>query len=139
MLIEYIVFFSLCFVGILFYILNEIRVRKTNQQIPPKFEYQKCESPIESRLYRALVLRGEKVEAQVSCGFYRIDLVLRKYRIAIECDGKAYHSSEDQKAYDRRKNLYLRKKGWKVLRFTGSSINGKLDIVLAKIEKEKGV
>lgn len=45
-------------------------------------------------------------------------------------DGKAYHSS----AHDRRKNAYLRRNGWRVLRFSGRQINGELSKVLALIE-----
>ncbi|WP_257985618.1 endonuclease domain-containing protein [Bacillus sp. V5-8f] len=64
-------------------------------------------------------------------------LTLHAYRIAIECDGKAYYSSPAQKAYDKRKNAYLRKSGWKVLRFSGSAITSRLGKVLARIENEK--
>ncbi|WP_242486874.1 endonuclease domain-containing protein [Peribacillus sp. TH16] len=84
-----------------------------------------------------MIFRGENVEPQVPCGRYRIDLALQSYRIAIECDGKAFHSSPEQKAHDRRKNKYLRKNGWKVLRFSGSAINGRMRKVLERIDKEK--
>jgi very-short-patch-repair endonuclease len=133
--IEYVVFSLLFAAGIVFYILHEIRIRKTGKV--KEDLVRKPDSPIEWRLYSALMVRGERVEPQVSCGRYRIDLVLRAYRIAIECDGKAYHSTPEQKAHDRRKNTYLRKNGWKVLRFSGSAINGRMGKVLEKIEKEK--
>lgn len=94
-----------------------------------------CESPIERRLYNVLASRGYEVKAQVPCGRYRIDLALPRYRIAIECDGKAYHSSRSQKAHDRKKDRFLRDHGWTVLRFTGSQINGKMAYVIRKIEE----
>jgi very-short-patch-repair endonuclease len=94
-----------------------------------------CESPIERRLYNVLASRGYEVKAQVPCGRYRIDLALPRYRIAIECDGKAYHSSRSQKAHDRKKDQFLRDHGWTVLRFTGSQINGKMAYVIRKIEE----
>lgn len=59
------------------------------------------------------------------------------YRIAIECDGKEYHSNPEQRRHDQRKNRYLRKNGWRVLRFSGRSINRNMNKVIARIEKAK--
>lgn len=56
-------------------------------------------------------------------------------RIAIEADGKTYHSSPTQKARDQRKNDYLKKNVWTVLRFSGRQINRELPKVLGKIEE----
>ncbi|MFJ5625291.1 endonuclease domain-containing protein [Peribacillus loiseleuriae] len=86
-------------------------------------------------MYNTLIIRGEEVEPQVPCEWYRIDLALPK--IAMECDSRYFHSTPKQKAHDRRKNAYLRKNGWKVLRFSGSAINGRMEKVLERIEKEK--
>ena len=133
--IEYVAFFSLLASGIAFYILHEIRIRKLG--VVKEYPARKPESPIEWRLYNTLLSRGETVEPQVPCGRYRIDLVLRNYRMAIECDGKDFHSSPEQKSHNRRKNTYLRKNGWKVLRFSGSAINSRMEKVLERIEKEK--
>jgi very-short-patch-repair endonuclease len=80
------------------------------------------ESYIETRLYYKLIEAGYNPKAQVRCGPYRIDMVIGK--IAIECDGKAFHSSPEQKKYDKRRDAYIRRHGYKaVLRFTGSEIN----------------
>lgn len=76
------------------------------------------------------------METQVRCGPYRIDLTLPGYQIAIECDGKAYHSSPNQKAHDKKKNAYLRRNGWNVLRFSGRQINGNLSHVLNRIDSK---
>jgi very-short-patch-repair endonuclease len=107
-------------------------------QIPIDYEKIKCESPIERKLYNALKFNGYYVRSQVPCGKYTIDLTLPMYSIAIECDGKAYHSTPEQKAHDRRKDAYLRRKGWKVLRFSGSMINGNMGRVLKKIRETIG-
>lgn len=96
----------------------------------------KTESPIERRLFDALVFRGYSPQTQVRCGKYRIDLALPSYNLALECDGKAYHSAPSQKARDRRRDAYLTEHGWKVLRFSGSQINGNLKGVLKRIENE---
>jgi very-short-patch-repair endonuclease len=98
--------------------------------IPPK-----CESPIEFRLYNALARKGYKVRTQVRCGAYRIDIVIGN--IAIECDGKDFHSSPAQKKYDKRRTSYLYRHGYKsVLRFTGSEINKNVYTCISKIEKK---
>lgn len=64
------------------------------------------------------------VYTQVPCGPYRIDLVLysSKGKIAIECDGKQYHTAINYAKNDKNKNYYLEKRGWRVFRFTGSEI-----------------
>lgn len=98
--------------------------------------YKNCESPIERRLYLALLQNGYQIETQTPCGPYRIDITIPGARIAIEADGKAYHSSPSQKAHDRKKDAYLRRQGWKVIRISGRQINGNLQGVINKIKNE---
>jgi very-short-patch-repair endonuclease len=136
-MIEYIVFFGLCAAALILYWLHEKRPKEPTPILEP--ERHKCESPIERRLYDALKFRGELVKTQVLCGKYRIDIALPAHNIAIECDGKAYHSTPSQKAHDRQKNAYLRDNGWKVLRFSGKRIYNDTRGVIARIEKEKVV
>lgn len=133
-MMEYVVFFGLIIVGIVVFILD----LKRGQPEPIAVDYERLrtESPIERRLYDALQLRDYYVQTQVPCGKYRIDLALPAYKIAIECDGRAYHSTPEQRAHDRRKDAYLRKHGWKVLRFSGRMIYRDLPKVIARIEKE---
>ncbi|MEK5107235.1 DUF559 domain-containing protein [Cytobacillus sp. FSL K6-0129] len=131
-MIEYIVFFGLLAIGLLAFIffkppapvLNEIQQERI-----------KCESHIEGRLFEALIDHGFIVNTQVKCGRYRIDLTLPNYKIAIECDGKAYHSSPAQKAHDRKKDKFLRNNGWVVLRFSGRQINRELSKVIKRIDE----
>lgn len=99
-------------------------------------ERHKYESFIERRLYDALLFNGYYVKTQTPCGKYRIDITLPHQKLAIECDGKAYHSTKQQKAHDRRKDAYLRKHGWKVLRFSGSRINRDMAGIIRKIGDE---
>lgn len=122
-------FFGLFAVGILAFILfpKPKKVERSERNL--------CESYIERRLYDALTSRGHAVTTQVPCGKYHIDLALYGPRIAIECDGKTYHSSLEAKARDRRKNRYLKEQGWKVMRFSGRQINGELAKVIERIEK----
>lgn len=93
----------------------------------------RCESPIEWKLYNALIRRGYKVKTQVRCGSYRIDITIG--RLAIECDGKSFHSSPDQKKYDKRRSAYLNRNGYSVIRFTGSDINGNINECVKMIER----
>lgn len=129
---EYIVFIGLLSAGAIAYISHK---PANHSESYIDVEYIKCESYIERRLYKALMLRGYYVRTQVYCGKYRIDIALPSYNIAIECDGKEYHSTPEQKAHDRRKNNYLRRHGWRVLRFSGRDINGNLPKVISRIEK----
>lgn len=133
--LEYIVFFGMFTAAVIVYFLNERRPKEAPVLDPEKY---KCESPIERRLYEVLKVQGEYIRTQVPCGRYSIDIALPAYRIAIECDGEAYHSSPKQKAHDRRKNAYLKANGWKVLRFTGKRIYKDMPGILKRIEKEKG-
>lgn len=104
------------------------------EKIQWDFQYAKTQSPIERKVYNALKSRYS-LKTQVPCGKYFIDIAIPKYRIAIETDGRAYHSSYQQKAHDRRKDQFLESHGWTVLRFTGAQVNGKLKWVLAQIHK----
>lgn len=132
-MIEYIVFAGILIAGLLafaFYKPGEPVIDVVTA------ERNQCESYIERRLFDALVSQGYVVRTQVPCGRYSIDLAIPSLKLAIECDGKSYHSSPAQKAHDRRKNVFLRKNGWRVLRFSGRQINQELSKVLFKIKKE---
>ncbi|MBU3677393.1 MAG: DUF559 domain-containing protein [Chitinophagaceae bacterium] len=58
------------------------------------------ESPFEEEVYNYLVqtIGKERIVPQYRCGGFRIDLVVtlpgQERKIAIECDGAAYHSDE---------------------------------------------
>lgn len=99
---------------------------------------EKCESPIETRLYNALKHNGYSVTTQVKVGRYRIDIAIPSHKIAIECDGKASHTAPSDKARDRRKDAFLRRNGWRVLRFSGRRIYRDLRGILTRIDKELG-
>ena len=54
-------------------------------------------------------------------------LISSKQKIAIECDGAKSHSLLSQKIRDRAKDKFLRRAGWKILRFTEKEIIEKAD------------
>ena len=80
------------------------------------------ENPFEESIREALTNRGYVVDAQVGSGGYSIDLAIRdpndksRYILAVECDGKAYHSSYSARANDRLRQEVLEGKGWNFFR-----------------------
>lgn len=99
-------------------------------------QYKKCESPIEEKLLKELYDQGFKPYTQVSCGKYRIDIAIsyKGKKVAIECDGKAYHSSPKQIEHDSIKDMVLQKNRWRVFRFTGSEIYRNSEGCIKKIK-----
>jgi len=91
----------------------------------------RVESPIEAKIYPALVLFWERqgcyVRAQYKLGHFRYDFAIfdpsGRLLALVECDGKAFHSSRRQRKRDRKKNQIARELGRPLFRFTGSQIN----------------
>jgi very-short-patch-repair endonuclease len=78
----------------------------------------RCESPFEREMFDLLVERGYRVDTQVRVGTKRIDLVVEgadDRRLAIECDGDAYHGPE-QWPDDMARQRMLERAGWTVWR-----------------------
>ncbi|WP_145523302.1 endonuclease domain-containing protein [Virgibacillus sp. SK37] len=131
-IIEYIVFFGMAGLALLAYKIIKLPLPEANSYVD---ESWKCESPIEKRVYNGLLQHGLYPISQYRVGKYRIDLAFPKQLIAIECDGKAYHSTPKQKAHDRRKDKFLRDRGWIVLRFSGNKIHRDLPDVVRRIKE----
>ena len=79
----------------------------------------KAESPFEEAVYADLVRLGLTVTPQVNVGSHRIDLVAEGdvARVAIECDGDAFHQDA---AADLSRQIILERCGWKFIRIRGS-------------------
>ncbi len=98
-------------------------------------------SPIEEKLYKVLKEDEIPVERQLfireSKKRYCLDFGIHcnKGKINVECDGKAYHSTEYDREKDRKRNNELASSGWLVLRFTGSEINKDPKMCAEKIKK----
>ncbi len=132
MIVDYVVFFLLLGSSFVFYILHNRRKHEETPLID--LEYSKTESPIERIMYKLLYNNGFYPRSQVKCGKYRIDLVILN-KIAVECDGKAFHSSPKQKQHDRKKDKFLRENGYIVLRFSGRDIYRRQQYILRKIKE----
>jgi very-short-patch-repair endonuclease len=78
-----------------------------------------CESPFEERVVEFLENEGYEIECQYGSGEFRIDIVVKdtgQNLLAIECDGKAYHSSLVARTRDRARESVLRQRGWRIHR-----------------------
>lgn len=65
------------------------------------------------------------LKSQVPIGTYTVDFAIHgpHAKIAIECDGHDFHEkTKEQAAHDKKRDRYLQRNGWRVLRFTGSEI-----------------
>lgn len=91
------------------------------EQVVEEIE-EKAESPFEEAVAKALVARGYHIEQQWKVGAYRLDIVAiyKESKVAIECDGERYHSSESQIRADMERQTILERIGWQFIRIRGS-------------------
>jgi very-short-patch-repair endonuclease len=66
-------------------------------------------------------------------GRYKVDVGFPKAKVAIEVDGWAFHSSQEDFQIDRERQNYISLLGWKVLRFTWLDLTEYPQRVLAEI------
>jgi very-short-patch-repair endonuclease len=80
------------------------------------------DSLFEQRVFRRIVARGYHVNPQVEVNSRRIDLVVTggSSKLAVECDGDAWHSSLEQIDADIAREIELRRCGWKFWRIRES-------------------
>lgn len=107
-------------------------------------------SKLETDFYNLVCtrFRNEKFEHGFSLRYYIIDIAIPAKKIAIEVDGDFYHSNESagffcvtkiqkkNKINDQKKNLFLSKNGWKLIRIWETDINTNIELVLKRIEDE---
>jgi len=69
--------------------------------------------------------------------FYYLDFALfcRDKTIDVECDGDEYHLTEDAVKYDKRRNNFITKYGWIVLRYGPEEISNNMNSVMKEINK----
>jgi len=102
--------------------------------------YKSFQSPWEKRLFEVLVSEGFEPKSQYPTGPYFIDIALFKNgtRLAIEVDGKFWHSTLTGGRLERDivRDRNLRRMGWKVVRFWVHDLKYDMENCL-KIIKEK--
>ncbi len=99
-------------------ILNDLSENSNLNQNGYEFNAD-LESPFEEEVYEALVSKFDqnKITPQLQFAGFRIDLVYDPQhpglpKIAIECDGAAYHSSREAYLYDRHRQKILENNGF---------------------------
>jgi very-short-patch-repair endonuclease len=97
----------------------------------------RCESGFEIEMFDELSRRGYRVQPQVPCGGFRIDFVVEGAegrRLAIECDGDAFHGP-GRWADDMARQRVLERAGWTFWRCFASTFARRRDEVLDDLEK----
>nr|WP_246225833.1 endonuclease domain-containing protein [Chelativorans xinjiangense] len=79
-----------------------------------------------------LPLEGTHFRRQVPIGTYVVDFCCLRHWLIIEVDGNQ-HGTDAAIAYDARRDAYLRRQGFRVLRFSNYEIMRELDPVLDTI------
>ena len=87
-----------------------------------------------SRLRRETV-HGKRFRRQHPIGPYIGDFVCVPAWLVVEVDG-ATHSSDAEQTHDRRRDAYLRDRGWRVFRVTNDDVYKNLDAVLEGIARQ---
>lgn len=110
------------------------RNRGSKREAAPigRAEGLRTESPIEIMLVNAI--KGwidhnganATVDTQMEIGPFRADIVVAandERVLVIECDGAAFHCSEEQVQRDKRRDRYMVARGVSVMRFSGKEIH----------------
>lgn len=89
-------------------------------------------SPLERRLFEALVAAGVPARVGLEVEGYRLDLAVLagRRRIDVECDGAAFHRNLRSDAI---RDERLRRAGWMVVRFSGREIQRDVDGCVRRI------
>jgi very-short-patch-repair endonuclease len=91
----------------------------------------KAEIILWSRLRRSRDV-GARFRRQHPIGPFIADFASIDARLVVEIDG-ATHSTDAERAYDQRRENYLKARGWRVLRVTNLDVYENLDAVLQAI------
>ncbi len=89
--------------------------------INPQSE-ENAESPFEDAVAKNLAVKGFHLVRQWKVGTYCLNMVVvcGIKRVAIECNGKCYHSGDDKIREDMERQTILERLGWKFIRVRGS-------------------
>ena len=93
------------------------------ENLKKRKEVKQPESPIEWKLMKWLHQYGMEFIAQYDIPPYRADFAIPALKAVVECDGREFHTGDDRVAYDKKRDEYMEKLGWKIFRFTGSEIH----------------
>jgi very-short-patch-repair endonuclease len=89
------------------------------------------ETSIEKKIRLALERSGVTYIQEAKIDYYRVDFLLSSKKIIIECDGVYWHKNSQLR--DRRKNIFLVNKGYRVIRISENEINKIPEETLSKL------
>ncbi|TCR61869.1 endonuclease domain-containing protein [Bosea sp. BK604] len=81
---------------------------------------------------------GLKFKRQMAIGPFIADFCCFEHRIIVELDGEP-HLTQEAKARDAQRDAFLRREGYRVLRFANDRVLGNLDFVLREIADVLGL
>ena len=115
------------------------RVVRTDRARALRAAQPSAEAKLWSRL-RNRRLHGFKFVRQEPVGPYFADFCCREEKLILEVDG-ATHSSDDDRAHDERREAFLKREGYRVLRAYNAEVyenlDGVLETILATLEKRE--
>ncbi|GAB6952390.1 hypothetical protein QP414_05390 [Corynebacterium simulans] len=91
------------------------------------------DSSAEIKVARGLQDAGMDVECNYFIGVYAWDIVLKDKRIAIEINGRKFHSALDTWIKDHWKNNDAVLRGWRTLRYTGHCVAHHLPAIIEQV------
>lgn len=90
---------------------------------------------IENLLRYALVRKGINYIEQANIGPWCVDFYLPDHNACVEADGEYWHGTVAAKIKDRRKDAWLRNKGYSVFHFDGWDIKQDADFCVSRLIK----
>ncbi len=99
----------------------------THELVERATTMRKASTPEEGKLWHLYLKKFEpRFKRQVVIGPYIVDFYCSKLNLIIEIDGEQ-HFFEENLDYEKRREDFLQKEGYKLLRFYNSDINKKLN------------
>lgn len=80
-------------------------------------------TPIEKQFWECGKDAIEQLSPQEWIDGYRVDFFIPNKNVVIELDGHEHHKSREARTRDAKRERYLQRKGFSVIRFTGSEIH----------------
>ncbi len=99
--------------------------------------YHRTQSEFERQVVRQLTDRNYRLSTQWAVGAFFIDIVVfgeNGRKVAVECDGDRYHTSENLEA-DYRRQLMLERLGWRFIRIRSSHFFRDPDATMARVSE----
>jgi very-short-patch-repair endonuclease len=98
------------------------RFRPIKEVLAERAASEKVESALERKILQVIRSNGLPIpELQYQFDSYRLDMAYPQYKVAIEVDGFAFHSTRESFDADRKRDNTLKLAGWNVVHFTANT------------------